>query len=143
MGKKRSSTVTSEDLGSGKVPHLDDDERGTGSGSSSKSFKKVAYAAKCVKPESNKPRIIKNLKQVTTAERLYPSGVASYGSIEMHNTTKPAKKYSDISGLPAKYTDPHTKLYYADAEEYARIRYLNTDQIAGYLSLRRANIPTP
>lgn len=36
--------------------------------------------------------------QVTTAERLYPSGVASYGSIEMHNTTKPAKKYSDISG---------------------------------------------
>lgn len=65
---------------------------------STKSFKLAAYAAKCVKPETNKPRVIKNLKQVTTAERLYPSGVASYGSIEMHQTLKPAKKYSDISG---------------------------------------------
>ncbi|OQR68469.1 INO80 complex subunit C-like [Tropilaelaps mercedesae] len=142
MAKKRNSTGTSEDSGPGKTPHLDDDERGTTGCNTSKRFKKASYAAKCVKPESNKPRIIKNLKQVTTAERLYPSGVASYGSIEMHNTTKPAKKYSDISGLPAKYTDPHTKLYYADAEEYARIRYLSADQIAGYLSLRRANIPT-
>ncbi|XP_003744179.1 INO80 complex subunit C [Galendromus occidentalis] len=108
---------------------------------STKSFKLAAYAAKCVKPETNKPRVIKNLKQVTTAERLYPSGVASYASIEMHQTMKPAKKYSDISGLPAKYTDPLTKLYYADSEEFAKIRLLSSEQVLGYLSLRRANVP--
>lgn len=64
MAKKRTSTVTSEDSTSGKVPHLEDDDRTVPGGNPSKSFKKAAYAAKCVKPESNKPRIIKNLKQV-------------------------------------------------------------------------------
>ena len=50
----------------------------------------------------------------------------------------PAKKYSDITGLPAKYTDPHTKIRYATTEEFARIRVLPTDIVSGYLTLRKA-----
>lgn len=56
---------------------------------------------------------------------------------------KPAKKYSDISGLPAPYTDPQTKLYYSTPEEFQTIRSLPSDIISGYLVLRRANNPIP
>ena len=49
------------------------------------------------------------------------------------------KKYSDISGLEAAYTDPQTRLNYACAEEFAEIRKLPGDIVEGYLALRRAN----
>lgn len=72
--KRTSSTVTSEESTSaGKVAHVEEEDRAVG-GNPSKSFKKAAYAAKCVKPESNKPRIIKNLKQVSSRERVLGGG---------------------------------------------------------------------
>nr|CAD7203731.1 unnamed protein product [Timema douglasi] len=62
-------------------------------------------------------------------------------SIDALPSFKPAKKYSDISGLLAKYTDPQTKLHFAVAEEFGTVRSLPMDITAGYLSLRRANNP--
>lgn len=50
----------------------------------------------------------------------------------------PAKKYSDISGLIAPYTDPQTKLHYHNAEEFVTVRNLPSDLIAGLLALRGA-----
>lgn len=61
-------------------------------------------------------------------------------SIDAPPSLKPAKKYSDISGLPAKYRDPITNLYYANAEEYQIVRSLPNDIVSGYLSLRKANV---
>ena len=52
---------------------------------------------------------------------------------------RPDKKYSDISGLEAAYTDPQTKLNYACAEEFSEIRKLPSDIVEGYLTLRKAN----
>lgn len=73
---------------------------------------------------------------------------------------KPAKKYSDISGLivrinsifktvlinfyfllKAKYKDPQTSLYYAGHEEFSTIRNLPSDIITGYLTLRGSYNP--
>lgn len=51
----------------------------------------------------------------------------------------PPKKYSDISGLIAPYTDPQTKLRYHNAEEYQTVRTLPSDLTAGYLALRGAS----
>jgi len=48
----------------------------------------------------------------------------------------PAKKYSDISGLPAPYADPHTKLRFANADEYASMQHMPSDIINGYLTVR-------
>nr|CAD7596770.1 unnamed protein product [Timema genevievae] len=62
-------------------------------------------------------------------------------SIDALPSFKPVKKYSDISGLLAKYTDPQTKLHFAVAEEFSTVRSLPMDITAGYLSLRRANNP--
>lgn len=76
---------------------------------------------------------------------------------------KPAKRYSDISGLivrifnntnyinivllimyncfKAKYKDPQTSLYYATHEEFSTVRSLPSDIITGYLTLRGSYNP--
>ena len=64
--------------------------------------------------------------------------VVTYSTIDAPPSFRPAKKYSDISGLPASYTDPHTKLNYSTPEEFKLIRKLPSDIVAGYLTLRRA-----
>lgn len=68
-------------------------------------------------------------------------GSVGYSAMEAPLSLKPTKKYSDVTGLPAKYTDPQTKLRYANVEEYAMLRLLSPDQINGYLILRRASLP--
>ncbi|XP_061185603.1 INO80 complex subunit C-like [Saccostrea echinata] len=94
---------------------------------------------------SKKSRVWKNLKQIVTAEKLLPwkPDDVTYGSIDAPPSFKPAKKYSDISGLPAYYTDPETKLRYATAEEFSRIRMMTGDVVSGCLALRRATTVVP
>ena len=65
--------------------------------------------------------------------------VLTYSTIDAPPSFLPAKKYSDISGLVAPYTDPHTKLNYSAGDEFKLIRKLPSDIVAGYLTLRRAN----
>ncbi|GLH06089.1 hypothetical protein R5R35_010093 [Gryllus longicercus] len=92
---------------------------------------------------SNKKRAWRSLKQIIAQERALPwkDDCVHYSCIDAPPSFKPPKKYSDISGLLAKYTDPQTKLYYAMAEEFSTIRCLPMDITAGYLALRRANNP--
>ncbi|XP_041348086.1 INO80 complex subunit C-like [Gigantopelta aegis] len=94
---------------------------------------------------SRKARVLKNLKQVITAERSLPwkPTDVTYSSIDAPPSFKPAKKYSDLSGLLAPYTDPQTKIRYATTEEFTRARMLPSDVIAGLLTLRRACLPIP
>lgn len=94
---------------------------------------------------SKKTRVWKNLKQIVAAEKLLPwkPDDVTYGSIDAPPSFKPAKKYSDISGLPAYYTDPETKLRYATAEEFSRIRVMTSDVVSGCLALRRATTVVP
>ncbi|XP_070378571.1 uncharacterized protein [Dermacentor albipictus] len=86
----------------------------------------------------SKPRVWKSLKQVVTAERLQPG---AYAALEAAPSLRPWRKYSDMTGLVAPYTDPKTKLRYANRHEYARLRLLTADQVNGYLVLRRAALP--
>ncbi|XP_033301555.1 INO80 complex subunit C isoform X1 [Bombus bifarius] len=90
---------------------------------------------------TGKKRTWRSLKQVLAQERTlpWPVEVVHYSSINAPPSFRPAKKYSDISGLPARYTDPQTKLYYATAEEFATVRSLPMDITAGYLALRGAS----
>ncbi|KAJ9124398.1 hypothetical protein QFC22_001198 [Naganishia vaughanmartiniae] len=57
---------------------------------------------------------------------------------EAHPSLRPTKKYCDITGLPARYTDPKTKLRYHDLEVYNVIRQLGPGQDQQYLMLRGA-----
>uniref|UniRef100_K7FTV7 INO80 complex subunit C n=1 Tax=Pelodiscus sinensis TaxID=13735 RepID=K7FTV7_PELSI len=87
-----------------------------------------------------KNRTWKNLKQILASERALPWQLndPSYFSIDAPPSFKPAKKYSDISGLPANYTDPQSKLRFSSIEEFAYIRMLPSDVVTGYLALRKA-----
>lgn len=90
-------------------------------------------------------RTWKTLKQIMVTERSFQrkGDEVTYESLDAPPSFKPAKKYSDLSGLPSKYTDPQTKIRYANAEEFSRIKMLPSDIVAGYLALRKANLAVP
>ncbi|XP_041963246.1 INO80 complex subunit C [Alosa sapidissima] len=92
-----------------------------------------------------KNRSWKNLKQIIASERVLPWKIdhPNYYNIDAPLSLKPAKKYSDISGLVANYTDPQTKLRFASTEEFSYIRLLPTDVVTGYLTLRKATCIVP
>uniref|UniRef100_A0A8D0H3J5 INO80 complex subunit C n=1 Tax=Sphenodon punctatus TaxID=8508 RepID=A0A8D0H3J5_SPHPU len=92
-----------------------------------------------------KNRTWKNLKQILVSERALPWQLndPSYFSIDAPPSFKPARKYSDISGLPANYTDPQSKLRFSTIEEFAYIRMLPSDVVTGYLTLRKATSVVP
>ena len=45
--------------------------------------------------------------------------------------------------MQARYTDPQTKIRYANPEEFTRVRTLPSDLVTGYLALRKASAPVP
>jgi len=90
---------------------------------------------------NGKKRPWKTLKQILSQEQSlsWPDTAVTYSSLDSPPSFKPAKKYSDISGLLAPYTDPHTKLNYSSTEEYQHIRTLPSDIVQGFLAVRKAN----
>lgn len=87
-----------------------------------------------------KGKAARNLKAIFSAEHydLIPASEPTFPSIEAPPSIFPPKKYCDITGLPAKYTDPKTKIRYASAEAFAIERKLPEFKIQEFLSLRQA-----
>lgn len=71
-----------------------------------------------------------------------PKRYPSFNDLEAGPSLHPerAGKWCDITGLPAKYTDPKTGLRYYNSEVYQYIKTLSAEQIQDYLSLRGANV---
>lgn len=88
-----------------------------------------------------KKRAWKSLKQIISTEKAlqWPDNVVHYSSINAPPSFKPAEKFSDLSGLPAPYTDPQTRLRFSNKEEYGTLIGLPMDITAGYLALRGAS----
>ncbi|KAK5735013.1 chromatin-remodeling complex subunit ies6 [Elasticomyces elasticus] len=75
-----------------------------------------------------------------TAQAVPPTEPSvTYTSIAAGPSTKKPQKYCDITGLPCKYTDPKTGMYYYNAEMYKRIQSLTTAQVQEFLEIRKAN----
>lgn len=77
------------------------------------------------------------------ARALFPSGPAvTYTNIESAPSLNPAqqKPYCDITGLPAAYTDPKTRLRYYDKEVFSVIRSLPQGVPESYLEARGAQV---
>lgn len=79
----------------------------------------------------------KNAKHLAPPSANIPS--VTYTSIAAAPSLKPKKKYCDITGLPAKYKDPKSGLYYYNAEMYAVVKGLSTTQVQEYLAARGAH----
>lgn len=61
-------------------------------------------------------------------------------NIESPPSIRPIKKYCDITGLDAKYTDPKTGLRYHNAEVYQFIKGLGVSSVQAYLGSRNAAV---
>lgn len=81
----------------------------------------------------------KRLKQIVGAQNR-KSEEPTYMSIEAGASTYPAKKYCDITGLEAQYTDPKTKLRYANKELFATVRAMPHDAVQARLCIRHAQV---
>lgn len=87
---------------------------------------------------THQTKIWKNLKNMSAMEKgAQEQGYTTHASLSAPPSTKPIKLYSDLSGLPAPYKDPKTKLRYANTQEYQMIQHLSPDVILGLLSLRK------
>ncbi|KNC99282.1 uncharacterized protein SPPG_05536 [Spizellomyces punctatus DAOM BR117] len=98
-----------------------------------KPFKNPRYAA---------PKSVKKLKQLASADKALdiPMDVPTYWNIEAPPSFLPQKKYCDVTGLEAPYTDPKTRLRYHNADVYQFIRSLQPHHIQTYLELRNAAV---
>ena len=75
-----------------------------------------------------KNRTWKNLKQILAAESTLPWQLKhpNYFIVGTPSSFKPDKKYSDVSGLLANYTEPQSKLQFSTIEEFSYIWRLAT-----------------
>ncbi|SNX86988.1 uncharacterized protein MEPE_05697 [Melanopsichium pennsylvanicum] len=62
--------------------------------------------------------------------------IPSYSSVEAPPSLRPAKKYCDVTGLIAPYTDPKSGLRYHSVEVYEIIKQFGPGVDNAYLSLR-------
>ena len=60
----------------------------------------------------------------------------TYTSIAAAPSFRPKREYCDITGLPAKYTEPTTGLHYYNKELYPIVRGLSTSQVQEYKAAR-------
>ena len=68
--------------------------------------------------------------------------VATYTNIESAPSLHPGEKkhYCDITGLPASYTDPKTRLRYCNKEIFDVVRGLPQGVAEKYLEARGAHV---
>ena len=73
--------------------------------------------------DTSKRRPWKALKKIIEGEAYerLPIDVPTYTGIEAPPSLLPAKKYCDLTGLEAKYTDPKTRLRYFSGHEYLQV----------------------
>lgn len=104
-------------------------------------FKRIQLSEKYPKGQA-RGRHWKHLKQILQTENyyLYPAGEPNYMNVEAPPSMYPAKKYCDMSGFEAPYTDPRTKLHFANTDIFKKIRALPTEYVQGYLALRNAQV---
>ncbi|KAB2579822.1 YL1 nuclear [Lasiodiplodia theobromae] len=63
----------------------------------------------------------------------------TYTNIEAPPSLQVKRKYCDVTGLPAAYTDPKTRLRYHNAEVFGNIRLMGQSMTEGYLAARGAH----
>ncbi|KAF9427643.1 chromatin-remodeling complex subunit ies6 [Podila epigama] len=94
------------------------------------------------KPDRHPTKKTKNLKQIIALERAkdYKPTTPTYWNIEALPSMTPQKKYCDITGLEARYTDPKTRLRYHSTEVYQLIKNQPIGVVQMYLGLRNAAV---
>lgn len=75
-------------------------------------------------PEEQEPEVVRKEQYI------------AYHEYEAPPSLKPAKKYCDVTGLEAPYTDPKSRLRYHNADIYELLKTFSSGAEQEYLSLR-------
>jgi INO80 complex subunit C len=94
--------------------------------------------------QPNLAQASRSLSKLVLEKTLRPNGAisapsATYTNIEATPSLAHSKRYCDITGLPAPYVDPKTKLRYHSREVFAVIRSLPQGGPDQYLEARGAH----
>ena len=95
---------------------------------------------------SNISQAAQNLSTMVLEKKLQASPssgpLATYTNIESAPSLHPAhqKHYCDITGLPARYTDPKSRLRYYNKEVFDIVRHLPQGAAEKYLEARGAHV---
>ncbi|KAL2005149.1 hypothetical protein VTN00DRAFT_2999 [Thermoascus crustaceus] len=95
--------------------------------------------------QANIAQAAQNLSTLVTEKNVregFTGPAVTYTNIESAPSLHPAhqKRYCDITGLPAPYTDPKTRLRYHDKEIFGVIRTLGQGVAESYLEARGAHV---
>mmetsp|Transcript_3548 Transcript_3548/g.6720 ORF Transcript_3548/g.6720 Transcript_3548/m.6720 type:complete len:164 (-) Transcript_3548:45-536(-) len=86
--------------------------------------------------------VFKNVKQIVLNENYesLPIDTPTFSSIEAPPSILPRVKYCEITGFPAKYTDPRTKMHFCSPEAFRLARSLPDHAVQKFLALRQADL---
>jgi len=136
--KEASLMATQEN--SGAVTPLPDESRTNTDGDSTPAT--LSNDGSSLQP--NLAQASKNLSKLVLERNVKTSGFsmapnATYTNIESAPTLAHPKRYCDITGLSAPYTDPKTRLRYHDKEVFGVVRSLGQGVAEQYLEARGAH----
>ncbi|EPE10195.1 major facilitator superfamily transporter quinate [Ophiostoma piceae UAMH 11346] len=147
--REASALATSQENSGISSPKL----AGTG-GLSTSGVSTPASAANGSGPQPNLAQASQSLsklvleKSLKTQQPLTASGTPVFGSgapavtytnIESAMSMAPQRRYCDITGLPAPYTDPKTRLRYHNSEVFNTIRGFQQGVAEQFLEMRNAH----
>jgi INO80 complex subunit C len=94
--------------------------------------------------QPNLAQASRNLSKLVLEKNMRSNGMstapsATYTNIESAPSLAHSRHYCDITGLPAPYTDPKTRLRYHDKEVFGVIRTLGQGVAEQYLEARGAH----
>lgn len=131
--RKEASSVANQDSATASTPNPDESNLVAGENLLAGSSK-----------QPNVAHTTKNLSRLAIERNTRPnsSGFAhglTYSNIESAPSLAHSKHYCDITGLPAPYTDPKTRLRYHNKEVFGVIRSLGPGVAEQYLEARGAH----
>lgn len=142
--RKEASVLATPQNDSGAVTPANDDGLST-SGASTPAVNPSHGGASPMNLQPNLAQASRSLSKLVLEKSLRPAnGIASapsatYTNIESAPSLAPQKRYCDVTGLPASYTDPKTRLRYHNREVFAAIRGFQQGVTEQYLEARGAH----
>ena len=136
--RKEASVMATHDNSGASTPNLQNSAIPTGAA--------TPVPASGMFTQSNMSQTAQNLSTAVLERNLrvsLPSGpIATYTNIESAPSLHPAhqKHYCDITGLPASYTDPKSRLRYHNKEVFDVVRHLPQGAAENYLEARGAHV---
>ncbi|KAI4108432.1 MAG: hypothetical protein L6R37_001036 [Teloschistes peruensis] len=135
--RKEASVLATQTNSGSSTPHLQNSAIGTGAATPLPAPAQV---------HSNIAQAAQNLSTIVLERNLQCSlasgPMATYTNIESAPSLHPAhqKHYCDITGLPAPYTDPKSRLRYHNKEVFEVVRNLQQGHAEKYLEARGAHV---